>query len=37
MESALRASETGAHVTLSTACERPSPLPPGLGDDQLDG
>jgi predicted dehydrogenase len=37
MESALRASETGAHVTLSTACERPSPLPPGLGDDQFDG
>lgn len=36
MQSALRASESGAHVELSTTCTRPSPLSPGLGDDQFD-
>lgn len=36
MESALRASESGAHVELSTRCARPSPLPPGLADGEFD-
>jgi predicted dehydrogenase len=36
MESAIRASDSGAHVELGTTCERPAALPAGLADDQLD-
>jgi predicted dehydrogenase len=37
MEGAVRASETGLHVTLTTSCERPAPLPAGLPDDTFEG
>jgi predicted dehydrogenase len=36
MESAIRASEIGAHVELKTTCARPAPLPAGLADDSFD-
>jgi len=36
MESAVRASETGRHVTLTTTCDRPAPLPAGLPDDTFE-
>jgi predicted dehydrogenase len=36
MESAVRASDEGVHVELSTNCERPAPLPAGLADDSFD-
>lgn len=36
MESGIRASDTGAHVQLSTTCARPEPLPAGLADDRFD-
>jgi predicted dehydrogenase len=36
MESSIRASSEGAHVTLATTCERPAPLPAGRSDDALD-
>jgi predicted dehydrogenase len=36
MEGAVRASETGRHVTLTTTCERPAPLPAGLPDDTFE-
>lgn len=36
MESAIAASERGAHVELVTTCERPAALPAGLGDDRFD-
>ncbi len=37
LQSSLEASESGRHVELSTRCERPAPLPPGLPDDTFDG
>ncbi len=36
MESSIRASETGAHLDLSTTCQRPAALPPRLDDDAFD-
>jgi predicted dehydrogenase len=36
MESAISASESGAHVELDTTCEQPAALPPGLADDRFD-
>ena len=36
MESSIRASQLGAHVTLQTTCTRPAALPAGLPDDSLD-
>ena len=36
MESSIRASQLGAHVTLQTTCSRPAALPAGLPDDSLD-
>ena len=36
MESAIRASDEGAHVEIGTTCERPAALPAGLGDDRFD-
>ncbi|MBW2279958.1 MAG: Gfo/Idh/MocA family oxidoreductase [Deltaproteobacteria bacterium] len=36
MEGSIRASESGAHVDLTTTCERPDALPPGLADDAFD-
>ena len=36
MESAVRASETDAHVTLGTTCARPAALPAALEDDVFD-
>lgn len=36
MESAVKASDTGKHIELSTTCERPAPLPAGLPDDTFD-
>lgn len=36
MESAVKASESGRHIELSTTCERPKPLPTGLPDDTFD-
>ncbi len=36
MESSIRASEIGAHVTLETTCPRPEPLAAGLPDDTLE-
>ncbi len=36
MESALRASDAGAHVELVTTCERPAALPTGLAEDRFD-
>jgi len=35
MESSLRASEDGRHVELTSTCERPAPLPPGLPDNEI--
>lgn len=37
MHAALEASETGRHIELTSSCERPAPLPPGLPERQLDG
>jgi len=37
MESAIAASDAGRHVTLTTTCERPAPLPAGLPDDVFEG
>ncbi|MDJ0789768.1 MAG: Gfo/Idh/MocA family oxidoreductase [Myxococcota bacterium] len=37
MESAIRSSEEGRHVRLSTTCERPAARPVGQPDDVLDG
>jgi predicted dehydrogenase len=36
MESAIASSERGAHVQLTTRCERPAALPRGLDNDQFD-
>ena len=36
MESSIRASTDGAHVTLGTTCDRPAPLPAGRPDDAVD-
>ena len=36
MQSSLEASQSGRHVEVSTRCERPEPLPPGLPDDTFD-
>jgi predicted dehydrogenase len=36
MEKSVLASDTGAHQALSTRCERPAALPPGLADDVFD-
>ncbi len=36
MHAALEASETGRHIELTSSCERPAPLPPGLLEGQLD-
>ena len=36
MESSIRASQLGTHLTLETTCTRPEPLAPGLPDDSLD-
>ncbi len=36
MESIVRSSDEGAHVTPTTRCERPDALPPGLPDDVFD-
>lgn len=36
MESSIRASEIGAHITLETTCPRPEPLAAGLPDDTLE-
>ena len=35
MESSIRASQLGAHVTLDTTCTRPEPLAAGLADDEI--
>ncbi len=35
MESSIRSSETGAHVTLDSSCARPAPIPAGLADDDF--
>ena len=36
MESIVRSSEQGTHLTPRTRCERPAPLPPGLPDDHFE-
>jgi predicted dehydrogenase len=36
MEAAIRASEEGRHIVLTSTCERPAPLPAGLPDDTFE-
>lgn len=36
MQAAVEAGELGRHVEMTTTCERPAPIPPGLPEDEFD-